>query len=103
MLNQQLKRRPFLIRFTILLMVLVGCSIGPAPKTDIGILDMNRRMVDFKNTKGTKFSISLDTKAEREIKYLHNQIMGPGDQVINLFTWFHKALTELKDDYYNKR
>lgn len=87
----------------ILSMVLAGCSIGPAPKTDIGILDMNRRVVDFKNTSGTKFTISLDTKDKTEIKYLHNQIMGPGDQVIDLFTWFHKALTELKNDYYKKR
>lgn len=87
----------------ILLMVLAGCSIGPAPKTDIGILDMQRRVVNFKNTQGTKFTISLDTKDKSEIKYLHNQIMGPGDQVINLFTWFHKALTQLKEDYYGKK
>jgi len=84
-------------------MVLVGCSIGPAPKLDTGIVDMKRRQVDFKNHRGTKFTIKLDTTNEKDIKYLHNQICAPGDQVIDFMTWIRKAMTQLSDDYYNKR
>lgn len=95
-----------MIKFMTLLMALMvfsACTIGPPPKVDTGILNMKKRQFEFKNYKGTKFNISLDTKNPSDIKYLHNQICGPGNQVIDLFSWFQKVMTQIKDDYYNKR
>ena len=80
-----------------------SCSVGPPPKVDTGILNMQKRQFEFRNHQGTRFNISLDTKNESDLKYLHNQICGPGDQVIDLFTWFQKALTQISEDYYTKK
>lgn len=87
-------------------MVLIACSacaVGPPPKVDTGVLNMRKRQFEFKNSKGTRFNISLDTKQKDDIAYLHNQICGPGDQVIDLFTWFQKAMTQISEDYYQKK
>jgi hypothetical protein len=69
---------------------------------DTGLLDIERRMVNFKNHKGTKFSISLDTTDAEEKKYLDKQVMIPGDQLIDFITWLRKAMTQLQNTYYNK-
>lgn len=94
-----------MIKYTILLTVLIAFSacISPPPKVDTGILNMKKRRFEFKNSKGTRFNISLDTKNKADLEYLHNQICGPGDQVIDLFTWFQKLLTQVKDDYYTRK
>lgn len=84
------------------LILFSACTIGPPPKMDTGLLDIERRVVNFKNHKGTKFSISLDTKDPEEKKYLDKQVMIPGDQLIDFITWVRKAMTQLQNTYYNK-
>jgi len=85
------------------LIVCSSCALGPPPKIDTGILNMRARRFEFKNARGTRFNISLDTKNKKDQEYLHNQICGPGEQVIDLFTWFRKAITQISNDYYNRR
>lgn len=104
MLNQPLRGRPYLIKYMILSMALIsGCAIGPAPKVDTGLINMKKRQIEYKNHKGTKFNISLDTKDKKNKEYLHNQICAPGEQVIDFMTWVRKAMTQLSNTYYNKR
>ncbi len=63
---------------------------------------MRRRQIEFKNSRGTHFNISLDTKQKDDIEYLHNQICAPGSQVIDYVSWFKKVMNQLGDDYYSK-
>lgn len=94
-----------MIRFMTLLIALTvfsGCAIGPAPKMDTCLVNMNTRMFECKNHKGTKFNIPMNTKNPDNVKYLHNHISAPGHQVIDMFAWFNKAMTYLKNEFYNK-
>ncbi len=79
-----------------------SCSIGPAPKVDTGIINMQERQIEFKNSQGTKFNIPLDTEDPKDVEYLHNQICAPGDQFIDFMSWIKKAMVQFQDDYYNK-
>lgn len=85
------------------LLLFSSCSIGPPPKMDTGILNMKDRKFEFKNSKGTKFIIYLSTQDPNDVKYLHNQICAPGDQVIDMLTWIRKVMNQLQSDYYTKR
>lgn len=85
------------------LIVSSGCTIGPPPKMDTCLLNMKTRNFECKNPKGTRFKISMDTKDPKNIKYLHNHISAPGHQVIDMFTWFKKAMIQLQNEYYGKR
>ena len=91
-------------KYMILLIALAssGCSIGPAPKIDTCITYMYDRVWDCKNSKGTKFKISFDTKNEDDKKYMDRHISAPSDQVIDMFAWIKKAMLELQNSFLNK-
>lgn len=94
-----------MIRSMILLIALIvcnGCAIGPAPKMDTCLVNMRARQFECKNHKDTKFKISMYTTDKEDIEYLHNHVSAPGHQVIELFAWFNKAMTYLKNEFYNK-
>jgi hypothetical protein len=69
---------------------------------DTCLVNMNSRMFECKNPKGTRFAISMSTKDKKNIKYLHNHISAPGHQVIDFFTWVKKAMVYLQNEYYGK-
>ena len=83
-------------------MVLTGCSLGPPPKIDTCLVNMQTRMFECKNHKGTKFHISMNTRDPKNVQYLHNHISAPGDQIIDLMSWFKKAMLYIQNEYYNK-
>lgn len=91
-----------MIKYMILSITLVGCSIGPAPKVDTCLVNMSARQFECKNSSGTKFNISMNTTDKKNIEYLHNHISAPGHQIIDFFAWIKKAMAELQNDYYNK-
>lgn len=93
-----------MIKFIALLMVLSACNtLPPPPRMDTGLINMKKRVINFKNEQGTHFEIPLNTRNKKDIQYLHNQVCAPGNQVIDFVTWFYKALTVVRENYYNNR